>query len=177
MLRSERKMRMLLPRRQAAIVIASDSSYQGIRPDKSGPLLRNLLEETGFTVYQTFILPDEQTEIATVFRTLIQTAELSLFVSSGGTGLGPRDVTPEATLEVVNRVIPGMAEAMRAASCAVTPFAMTSRQVVGAAGSTLLVNLPGSPKGVQECYTVIAPVLFHVLDLLAGDTRHDVHEI
>lgn len=158
--------------RGAAIVIISDSVAAGERTDGSGPILENLLAESGFSVRQKFVVADEQAQIVDTFQGLIAMNDVRLIVSSGGTGLGPRDVTPEAALTVLTKLIPGMAEAMRATSLAKTPFAMTSRQVVGAVGDTLLVTLPGSPKAVQECYEVIAPVLFHVLDLLANHTTH-----
>jgi molybdopterin adenylyltransferase len=158
---------------KAAIVIASDGAYHGSREDTSGQLLESLLNERGFEVAHKFIVPDERATIASTLKSLVHTEDIRLILTSGGTGLGPRDVTPEATLDVVSRTIPGMAEAMRAASIAKTPFAMTSRQVVGAAGNTLIINFPGSPKAVQECFDVVSPVIHHVLDLLAGHTQHE----
>lgn len=156
----------------AAVVTISDSSFTGSRVDESGPRVCELLESSGFSVAATEVVPDERAVISDVLRRLCTDPSVRCIVTTGGTGLGPRDVTPEATREVIDREIPGMAEAMRMKGLSGTPFAMLSRQVVGAAGSTLIVNLPGSVKGANECLQVVLPVLKHAVDLLAGDTKH-----
>lgn len=158
--------------RIAAVVTVSDGASSGHREDHSGNLLQQLLEGAGFQVPYREVIPDEQQLIVSLLQRLCAMREVSLVITTGGTGVGPRDVTPEATLSVVERVLPGMAEAMRMESLKKTPFAMTARQVVGTCQETLIVNLPGSPKAVEECFTVISPVLHHVIDLLQGNTRH-----
>ena len=128
------------------------------------------LSEAGFEVVRHDVVPDERDRISEVLHEL--SAIAALVVTTGGTGLGPRDVTPEATRTVIDREAPGLAEAMRAAGRASTPFAALSREVVGSKGSTLIVNLPGSRKGATESLAAIMPVLPHALDLLAGETAH-----
>lgn len=127
-----------------------------------------MLEEVGIPVADTRIIPDERLEIE---RTLIALAAqgLDLVVTTGGTGVSPRDVTPEATLAVIDRTLPGMAEAMRLASLAVTPHAMLSRAVAGLRNRTLIINLPGSPRGVRENLAVVLPALRHALEKIRGD--------
>lgn len=156
----------------AAVLTLSDAGSRGERPDTSGDIAEAVLRQAGFDVVSRHILADDRDAISTYLRRLCDDDGVALIVTTGGTGLGPRDVTPEATLDVIDRALPGMAEAMRMESLKKTPFAMTSRQVVGARGSTLIVNLPGSPKAVRECLDVILPVLPHTLDILAGRTRH-----
>jgi molybdopterin adenylyltransferase len=160
--------------RNAAVITLSDGAANGLRIDKSGELLANLATESGFTVTDKIIIPDD---FSTIISTLTDLCDadankVNLILTTGGTGLGPRDVTPEATLAVVERTIPGIAEAMRAEGLKKTPMAMTSRQTVGVRGSTLIINFPGSPKAVQEGFAVVAPVLHHVLDLMEGNTEH-----
>ncbi|MEK7873890.1 MAG: MogA/MoaB family molybdenum cofactor biosynthesis protein [Chloroflexota bacterium] len=116
------------------------------------------------------IVPDERERIAEVLREWADSGQVDLILTTGGTGLGPRDVTPEATRDVLDREAPGLAEAMRADTLKKTPFAMISRQVAGARGRCLIVNLPGSPKAVRECLEVVLPVLPHAVELLRGDT-------
>ena len=156
----------------AAVITLSDGVHHGTRIDRSGDVLEQRLTEAGFEVTERHALPDERAELAELLRTLADHRVVRLIVTTGGTGLGPRDVTPDATRDVMDREVPGMAEAMRMESLKKTPFAMTSRQVVCTRGQTLIVNLPGSPKAVEECLAVIIRVIPHTLDLLAGDTEH-----
>ena len=158
--------------RYAAVVTISDSASAGHRVDKGGDVTQQLLEGAGFNVRYREVVPDEKQLIVSALQRLCATRDIRLVVTTGGTGIGPRDVTPEATREVVERVLPGMAEAMRMESIKKTPFAMTSRQVVGVSQQTLIVNLPGSINAVAECFAVIQPVLHHVVDLIQGHTQH-----
>ena len=154
----------------AAILIASDRSYKGVRSDKTGPLLKDYLEQLGYDVAFFDIVPDEKDTIVAALGRLIGEDKINLILVSGGTGLAPADVTPEATLEIIERRIPGMEEAMRRASFEKTPHAILSRAVVGSAGNSLIVNLPGSPKGALENLEVIQPALEHALELITGGT-------
>lgn len=161
--------------RQAAVITLSDGVYYGHREDESGSTLSELLKAAAFDVVHRVVLPDIQATIAQSLGDMCG-AGIRLIATTGGTGLGPRDVTPEATRSVIEREIPGMAEAMRYISMQKTPFAMTSRQVVGVNNQTLIVNFPGSPKAVRECFEVVQPVLHHVLDLIEGNTTHNDSE-
>jgi molybdopterin adenylyltransferase len=158
-------------RRNAVVVTVSDGVAGGVREDASGRAIATLLESSGFVVTGREIVPDEPDQIGSLLRRL-RDEGAPLVVTTGGTGLGPRDVTPEATRAVIDREAPGLAEEMRAAGRGSTPFAALSRGVVGVAGQTLIVNLPGSEKGAVESLTAILPALPHALDLLAGDTVH-----
>lgn len=159
------------------IVTISDRSSRGERPDDSGPLIETLAKERlGAEVAATIVIPDE---LATIRDTLVAWCDrddLDIIFTTGGTGFAPRDVTPEATRAVIEREAPGLAEAMRAASLLVTPHAMLSRAVCGTRGRTLIVNLPGSPKGVRENLITIAPALPHAVQLLhdspTGEAGH-----
>jgi molybdenum cofactor synthesis domain-containing protein len=153
---------------KAAILIASDRSFEGKRPDKTGPVLEEHLADLGYEVVSLDVVPDEQSTIAATLRKWVSEDEINLILTSGGTGLAPRDVTPEATLEVIERRIPGMEEEMRRASFAITPHALLSRCVVGCAGVSLIINLPGSPKGALENLQVVESSLNHALELLRG---------
>ena len=148
----------------ACVITVSDGCARGEREDRSGPEACRLLREAGLTVDGPFVLPDEQALIAARLREAA--LHYHLVATTGGTGLGPRDVTPEATREVIEREAPGLAELMRARGLAKTPLAALSRGVVGARGSCLIVNLPGSPKACAELYDAIAPALEHGLRLL-----------
>ncbi|MFL7812417.1 MAG: molybdenum cofactor biosynthesis protein B [Anaerolineales bacterium] len=150
------------------ILTVSDRSAAGEREDLSGPALVKAVEQAGWTVSRTAIVPDELREIADILIAWSDEGECSVILTSGGTGFSPRDITPEATAGVIDRDAPGLAEAMRAGSLKITPHAMLSRAAAGIRGSTLIINLPGSPKGALENFRVIAPVLVHAVQLLEG---------
>lgn len=155
--------------RKTAIVTVSDGGFRGEREDRSGQALADRLDAEGFEIFFRIVIPDEYAEIRKVLANLADVDKLALIITTGGTGVSPRDVTPEATLSVIERAIPGMAEAMRAASLQKTPHAMISRAVAGIRGKTLIINLPGSPKGALENLEVILPALPHALDKIQGD--------
>ena len=152
----------------AAVLTVSDRSFRGERPDEGGPLVAGLLREAGFAVVKTAVVPDEQSLIETALREIADTGEVQLLVTTGGTGFAPRDVTPEATLAVCQRMVPGIPEAMRYASMQVTSQAMLSRAQAGIRGSTLIINLPGSPKAAKENIEAVLPALGHGLEMLSG---------
>ncbi len=157
-----------------AILVASDSGAAGERADRSGKLIEEIAAAESWTVSEKAIVPDDRAVIAEQLRAWADGETVSLVITTGGTGVGPRDVTPEATLDVVDRLVPGIAEQMRAQTFAKTPMAMASRQVVGIRGATLIINLPGSPKAVQECLDVVMPILPHLLEVLT-QPRADEH--
>ena len=157
---------------RAAVITVSDACSQGDREDTSGAALVELLTNVGATIVDRKILSDDLEPLAQTLRELADRDDINLIVTTGGTGLGPRDNTPEATQRVIEREAPGIAEAIRAESLKVTPMAMISRGICGVRSGTLIINLPGSPKAVRESFAVIAPVLSHALDLLAGKTSH-----
>lgn len=154
---------------KAAVVTVSDRCSQGIREDVTGSKLVDMLKQEGYDVVDVRIVPDERDQIAKVLRELCDVSKCDLVVTNGGTGVSPRDVTPEATRDVIEREVPGMAEAMRAESLKKTPHAMLSRAVVGIRGETLIVNLPGSPKGAIENFEVIKHAIPHALEKIHGD--------
>lgn len=157
---------------RAAVITASDACSHGERPDDSGAALVELLEGFGAEVVETRILSDDLGPLVQTLEEFAARDDVNLIFTTGGTGLGPRDNTPEATLKVIERQVPGIAEAIRAESLKVTRMAMISRGVAGVSSGTLIINLPGSPKAVRESFAVIKPVLAHAVDLLAGKTRH-----
>ena len=153
---------------KAAVVTVSDRSFRGERPDSGGPVVAELLKGAGYEVVETVIVPDERDQIEAALRTLCDTAGVALVVTTGGTGFSPRDVTPEATIAVCQRLTPGIPEAMRYASMQVTPRGMLSRAAAGIRGGTLIVNLPGSPKAARENLEAVLPTLAHGLEMLTG---------
>ncbi len=158
---------------KAAILVASDRSSVGEQADKSGPLAARLLRESlGAEIVEVRVVADDRAVIEETLRVWADEVRYDLIVTSGGTGISPRDVTPDATLAVVEYTIPGIAELMRAYSLTKTPMAALSRAVAGVKGRTLIINLPGSPKGVQECLEAIMPVLPHAIEQLRSGGGH-----
>ena len=151
------------------ILTVSTSGAQGQREDTSGQAIRELLEQQGYQVVRYEVVSDEKVLIAERLSQWADSADVDLIVTTGGTGLGHRDVTPEACLSVIDKEVPGLAEAMRANTLQFTPMAMLSRSVAGIRGHTLIITLPGSPKGVRECLDVVTPVLPHALELLKSE--------
>jgi molybdopterin adenylyltransferase len=167
---------MIQPSIRAGILTISDRGYYGEYRDLSGPVIRGLItERLGAAVELEAIVPDERSIIAGTLLTWADEVGLELVLTTGGTGFAPRDVTPEATRDVVEREAPGLAEAMRAASLQITPHAMLSRAVAGIRSRTLIVNLPGSPKAVRENLETILPALPHAIELLRGEKGADRH--
>ncbi len=152
----------------AAVLTVSDRSARGERPDASGPAVVALLEREGYRILRTGIVPDDRAVLETTLREWTEPPAPALLITTGGTGFSPRDVTPEATLAVCERLTPGIPEAMRAASLAITPRAMLSRAQAGIRSKTLIINLPGSPKAATENLSAVLPALSHGLDLLLG---------
>lgn len=154
-----------------ALLTSSDASAAGLREDTSGRILRDGLSSLG-TITDQRVIADERSALEAALTAWIVRG-VNLVATTGGTGLGPRDVMPEATRTVIDREVPGIAEAMRRVSTEYTPFGMLSRGVVGIAGKTLIINFPGSPKACEQLLPVVLPVLPHALDLLAGKTQHE----
>lgn len=150
----------------AAVVTVSDRSFKGERPDRAGPVVASLLEEAGYQIIDRAVVPDERQDIQDILVDLADQKQAALVITTGGTGFSPRDVTPEATLAVCQRLTPGIPEAMRAASLTITPRAMLSRAAAGIRGNTLIINLPGSPKAARENLEAVLPALEHGLKML-----------
>ena len=155
---------------KAGILTVSDKGSRGERKDDSGEAAAGILEKEGFRLSKKKIVPDDIRQIADTLIEWVDNDRLSLIVTSGGTGLSPTDVTPQAMEEVIDYKVPGIAEAMRASSLKKTEHAMLSRAIAGVRGSCLIINLPGSPNGVKENLSVVLPALKHGLSKLAGDT-------
>ena len=153
---------------QAAVITLSDKGAKGERRDESGPAIAKRLTEAGYEVVEQLLLADEAAPLKAQLMRLADQRQLDLILTTGGTGFGPRDITPEATLAVAHRNAPGIAEAMRAASLAITPRAMLSRAASVIRGKTLIINLPGSPKACMECMDVFLDTISHAMGLLRG---------
>jgi len=151
------------------ILTVSDRSFSGDRDDVSGPLLKILIEESGWETVRLGIVPDELEEIAKTLIDWADSGSVDVILTTGGTGFAPRDITPEATLKVVERKAPGLVESIRAESLKITSHAMLSRAEAGIRGSTLIINFPGNPKAVEENLEIISPVLPHAVDLIKED--------
>lgn len=156
---------------KAAILTASDKGFAGERVDESGKVIRLMLESIGGIVTNYEIVPDDLETISKMLIKMADEGKADLILTTGGTGFSKRDITPEATLNVVERLVPGIPEAMRQQSLKITNRAMLSRAVAGIRGSTLIINLPGSPKGVKECLETVLPVLTHAIEILKGEAN------
>ncbi len=157
----------------AGILTISDKGWQGQRQDKSGEVIRESLSSLDIRVVKYEVVPDEADVIAGKLAEWADNGEIDLILTTGGTGLGPRDTTPEATLSILDKVAPGFTEAMRAETYKVTPHAILSRAVAGVRGKCLIINLPGSPKAVRECLEVVLPTIPHAIEIIKGEvTEH-----
>jgi molybdopterin adenylyltransferase len=154
---------------RTAIITLSDKGSKGEREDESGQVIREMIAGIGAVVEHYEILPDEKERIVEKLKFLSDPCTIDLILTTGGTGVAPRDVTPEATLSVIDRELPGMAEAMRSESLKKTPHAMISRAVAGIRKQTLIINLPGSPRAVRENLAVVLPALPHAIEKIKGD--------
>lgn len=150
------------------ILTVSDSRSAGKREDLSGEAIRKLVSEIGASVVEYSVVPDEKDRIAEKLTAWADGGNVDMIVTTGGTGLSPRDVTPEATLSVIDRVVPGIPEVMRAEGLKKTPHAMLSREVCGTRKKTLIINLPGSPRAVRECLSAVLPALPHAVEIIKG---------
>lgn len=157
---------------KAAILTISDKGYKGEREDKSGEAISSMLEKAGAEIVAHKIVPDEKEMIKKELTEFCDQLKVDVVLTTGGTGLASRDITPEATAEVIDRMAPGFVEAIRAESLKVTPHALLSRAISGLRGQTLIVNLPGSEKAVRESLAVILPALPHAVEILQGRTEH-----
>lgn len=153
---------------RAAVITSSDSGYAGKREDLSGPVIREILEGNGYEVVHSILLPDDREMLSKEMARIADEGVAELLLTTGGTGFSPRDCMPEATADVMERAVPGIPEAIRAYSMTITPRAMLSRAAAGIRKSTLIINLPGSPKAVRESLEYILPALGHGLEILTG---------
>lgn len=159
------------------ILTISDKGWRGQRYDESGKTIRDRLSSLDSRIVKYEVIPDEKDVIASKLTEWTDEGNVDVIITTGGTGLGPRDVTPEATLAVVDRIVPGLTETMRAETFSKTPFAILSRAVAGIRGRCLIVNLPGSPKAVRECLEVVLPVIPHAVEIIKGEvTEHKAAE-
>lgn len=155
----------------AAIITVSDKGSQGKRQDLSGPAIAEMLAGAAIEVKHTLITPDEIDRIRKAIIQFADVEKMDLILTTGGTGVSPRDLTPDATLKVLDKEIPGMAEVMRITSMKITPHAMISRAVAGIRGHSLIINLPGSPKGARENLAAVLPAIPHAIEKIKGDDR------
>lgn len=153
---------------RVAIITSSDSGYAGDREDLSGPAIRDYMQNAGYEVVSLTLLPDDRGMLSGCMQAICDENKADLILTTGGTGFSERDITPEATKDIIEREVPGIPEAMRALSMQITPRAMLSRQVAGIRKKTLIINMPGSPKACRECLEFILPSLEHGLDILSG---------
>ncbi len=161
---------------RASIIISSDSGYQGTREDLSGPVIREILERSGYEIMEQILLSDEQELLSEKLREICDSRQADLLITTGGTGFSGRDRMPEATKAVIEKEVPGIPEAMRAYSMQLTKRAMLSRGTAGIRNGTLIINLPGSPKAVRECLEYILPELKHGLEVLIGEAHNCARE-
>lgn len=154
---------------RAAIITSSDSGYAGKREDVSGPVIKEILEKNGYEVAHMVLLPDDRELLSKEMARIADEQIAELLLTTGGTGFSPRDCMPEATADIIERAVPGIPEAIRAYSMTITPRAMLSRAAAGIRKSTLIINLPGSPKAVRESLEYLIPVLEHGLEILTGE--------
>lgn len=162
---------------RVAVVTISDRSFRGQRPDVSGPTLKTLLEGMGAEVIEAVVVPDDSVLIARTLVRLADARSCDLILTTGGTGLSPRDTTPEATRQVIEKELLGIEVALHQASVRHTPFAMLSRAAAGVRGRTLLINFPGSPKAVKECFAIVQPILSHAVKLLRDEDPYAHPEV
>lgn len=155
------------------VLTISDRSSQGLRADASGPALQAAIEQQGWQVARYAVVPDDLAAIRDALLAWCQSGEIEVLLTTGGTGFAPRDITPEATLQVIERLTPGIPEAMRQASLAITQHAMLSRAVAGIRGQTWIINLPGSPKAAVENFNTLLPVFQHGVDLICGNPNSE----
>jgi molybdopterin adenylyltransferase len=162
---------------KTGVLTISDKGSKGQREDKSGPVIRDSVSAMDGSVVKYEVVPDDKETIANKLCEWADGGELDVILTTGGTGLGERDITPEATLSVIDREVPGIAEAMRVKSLEKTPTAMLSRAVAGQRGKCLIVNLPGSPRAVKECLDIIMPALPHAVEIIRGEvTEHSLQD-
>ena len=158
-------------RYRAAVICASDRCFQGVREDASSPIIAEMLTGQGYEITASAVLPDEYEALRAAMMSIADENSADLIITTGGTGLAPRDVTPEATVAVIDRAVPGIPEAMRAESMKITPHGMLSRGIAGIRKRTLIINLPGSPKAVKENLACVLPTLDHALLVLTGGAQ------